>query len=103
MAYRTRRPAGRRRRHVPFHERYRVLLRSVLIVVVSVAVVGSGYAALLNSKFGNIARFSTDQIQNRPDPDKGRALTVLVLGVDRGKKIPGRKPTRLSEDVSAKQ
>ncbi|MFL6089448.1 MAG: LCP family protein [Aeromicrobium sp.] len=103
MADRTRRPSpGRRRRHVPFTERYRVVLRSVLILVVSIAVLGSGYAALLNSKFGNIARFSTDQIQNRPDPDKGRALTVLLLGVDRGKKIPGRKPTRLSQDVAAK-
>jgi LCP family protein required for cell wall assembly len=87
---------------VPLLERYRLLLRTVLILIISIAVVGSGYAALLNSKFGNIARFNTDQIQNRPDPDKGRSLTVLLLGVDRGKKIPGRKPTRLSEDVRAK-
>lgn len=103
MAHRYRRPSpGRRRRHVPFTERYRLLLRTLAVAVISVAVLGSGYAALLNSKFGNIARFSTDQIQNRPDPDKGRALNVLVLGVDRGKKIPGRKATRLSEDVRAK-
>jgi LCP family protein required for cell wall assembly len=104
MAHPNRRPSpGRRRRHVPFVERYRLLLRTLLIGIISVAVLGSGYAALLNSKFGNIARFSTDQIQNRPDPDKGRALNVLVLGVDRGKKIPGHKPTRLSQDVRARQ
>ena len=102
MAYRNGRPAGgRRRRHVPFVERYRLLLRTVAIVVISVVVAGAGYAALLNSKFGDIARFTTDEIQNRPDPDEGRSLNVLVLGVDRGKKIPGRKKTRLSEDVSA--
>ena len=86
---------GRRRRHVPFFERYRLLLRTVTILVISVAVAGTGYAALLNSKFGDIAKFQTDEIQNRPDPDEGRALNVLVLGVDRGKKIPGRKKTRL--------
>lgn len=103
MALRIRRPVrGRRRRHVPFTERYRVLVRTLFIGLISIAVLGSGYAVLLNSKFSSIAQFSTDQIQNRPDPDKGRALTVLVLGVDRGKKIPGRKATRLSEDVTAK-
>jgi LCP family protein required for cell wall assembly len=103
MANRNERPSGRRRRHVPFIERYRLVLRTALIVTISLAVIGTGYAALLNSKFGNIARFNTDQIQNRPDPDKGRALNVLVLGADRGKKIPGHKATRLSEDVSAKR
>ena len=82
-------------------ERHRLLLRIVTIVVVSISLLGTGYAALLNSKFGNIARFETSQIKNRPDPDKGRSLTVLVLGADRGKKIPGRRPTRLSEDVRA--
>ena len=102
MAYRNgRSTAGRRRRHVPFVERYRLLLRTVMVVVISLAVAGTGYAALLNSKFGDIPRFGTEEIQNRPDPDKGRALNVLVLGVDRGKKIPGRKKTRLSEDVRA--
>lgn len=102
MAYRNgRSDVGRRRRHVPFRERYRLLLRTVTVLVITIAVSGTGYAALLNSKFGDIARFTTDEIQNRPDPDEGHALNVLVLGVDRGKKIPGRKKTRLSEDVRA--
>jgi LCP family protein required for cell wall assembly len=102
MAHRDRRPSpGRRRRPIPAVERYRLVIRVLLIGLISVAVLGTGYAALLNSKFGNIARFSTDDIQNRPDPDEGRALNVLVLGVDKGKKIPGRKATRLSEDVRA--
>ena len=96
-----RRAPGRRRRHVPFVERYRLLLRSLIILVVSLALAGTGYAALLNSKFSDIATFGTGEIQNRPDPDEGQALNVLVLGVDRGKKIPGRKKTRLSEDVRA--
>lgn len=82
--------------------RYRPVLRVFVIALIVLAVVASGYAVLLNSKFGNIASFSTDQIKDRPDPDEGHALTVLLLGVDRGKKIPGRKPTRLSEDVAAK-
>jgi hypothetical protein len=95
MAYRNGRSApGRRRRHVPFVERYRLPLRIAIVVAISVVVAGTGYAALLNSKFGDIARFRTDQIQNRPDPDKGRSLNILVLGADKGKKIPGRKKTR---------
>lgn len=103
MVYRYRRRArGRRRRRVSFFERYRQPLRVLLAAVVVVSVVGTGYAALLNSKFGNILRFSTEQIKNRPDPDKGRSLNVLLLGVDKGQAVAGSKPgMRLSQAVRA--
>lgn len=103
MVYRYRRRVrGRRKRRLSFMERHRFLIRATLTLVVSVSLLGTGYAALLNSTFGNIARFSTDQIQNRPDPDKGRALNVLLLGSDKGKKVPGSRPgSRLSQDVRA--
>src|SRR5436190_801284 len=78
-----RRARGRRRRRVSFAERYRKPLQIALAVVVSVSVLGTGYAVLLNSKFSNILTFSTDDIKNRPDPDKGRSLNVLVLGADK--------------------
>lgn len=96
------------RRVVLSAERWRALmharsLKVIGIVVATVIVSCTGYAALLNSKFGNIAQFDTHQIQNRPDPDKGRSLNVLVLGADRGQHIPGHKPTRLSQDVRAKK
>jgi len=97
-----RRARGRRRRRVSFAERYRKPLQIALAVVVSVAVLGTGYAVLLNSKFSNILTFSTDDIKNRPDPDKGRSLNVLVLGADKGTKVPGSTPgMRLSQAVHA--
>jgi LCP family protein required for cell wall assembly len=93
---------GRRRRKVSFTERHRRLIQISLAVVVSIAVMGTGYAALLNSKFDNIIQFSTRDIKNRPDPDKGRSLNVLVLGADKGTKVPGSTPgMRLSQAVQA--
>lgn len=83
---------------MPFTERYGRSLKIVASVLAVTLVASAGYAALLNSKFGNIARFNTDSIQNRPDPDRGRALNILVLGADRGKAVEGSTPgMRLSE------
>jgi LCP family protein required for cell wall assembly len=87
---------------VSFAERHRKLIQISLALVVSISVVGTGYAALLNSKFANIIKFSTGDIKNRPDPDKGRSLNVLVLGADKGTKVPGSTPgMRLSQAVQA--
>ena len=104
MTDRFRRPArGRRIRRLSFLERHRRPIRASLVAVISLAVLSTGFAVLLNSKFSNILQFSTDDIKNRPDPDKGRALNVLVLGVDKGQKVTGSTPgMRLSEAVRAK-
>jgi LCP family protein required for cell wall assembly len=103
MVHRYRRRArGRRRRRVSFQERHRRPIRATLAVVISLSVLSTGFAVLLNSKFSNILQFNTDSIKNRPDPDKGRALNVLVLGVDKGQTVAGSTPgMRLSEAVQA--
>jgi LCP family protein required for cell wall assembly len=83
-------------------ERYGLLLKITGSVLGIAIVAGAGYAVLLNSKFGNIAQFDTSSIENRPDPDKGRALNILVLGADRGTAVAGSTPgMRLSEAVRA--
>src|SRR5919112_5112488 len=78
------RDAGKRRAGgLPFHRRHRKLVVGVLSFVLLVVGAGASYAYLLNSKFGNIAKVNTDKIKNRPDPDKGKALNILLLGSDK--------------------
>lgn len=72
--------------------------------VVLLLVVGAGgyYLWSLNSKLDNIDRFSTDGLNDRPDPNKGEAVNILLLGSDAGKKIPGEsQDTTLAEDVES--
>lgn len=99
-----RRYRGRRARRRSFLERYGRAVKITGGGLAFIIVIGAGYAVLLNSKFGNIAQFDTSSIQNRPDPDKGHALNVLVLGADRGKAVAGSTPgMRLSEAARAKK
>src|SRR5688500_1699319 len=97
------RDAGKRRAGgPPFHRRHRKLVVGVLSFVLLVVGAGASYAYLLNSKFGNIAKVKTEGIKNRPDPDKGKALNILLLGSDKGKAVPGASATTtLSEDTKA--
>ena len=97
------REAGKRRAGgMPFHRRHRKLLVGLLSFVVLVAGAGASYAYLLNSKFGDIAKVKTSALKNRPDPDKGKALNILLLGSDKGKAIPGvPATTTLAEDARA--
>lgn len=72
--------------------------------VVLLLLVGSGgyYLWSLNAKLDNIERFSTDSLEDRPDPNKGDAVNILLLGSDAGKKIPGEsETTTLAEDVDS--
>ena len=83
-------------------ERYGRFLKITGSVLGIAIIASAGYAALLNSKFGNIAQFDTSSIHNRPDPDKGRALNVMVLGADRGVAVAGATAgMRLSEAARA--
>jgi LCP family protein required for cell wall assembly len=97
------RDAGKRRAGgLPFHRRHRKLVVGVLSFVLLVVGAGASYAYLLNSKFGNIAKVKTSGLKNRPDPDKGKALNILLLGSDKGKAVPGASATTtLAEDAKA--
>jgi LCP family protein required for cell wall assembly len=97
------REAGKRRAGgMPFHRRHRKLIVGVLSFVLIVVGAGASYAYLLNSKFGNIAKVKTSGLKNRPDPDKGKALNVMLLGSDKGKAVPGVPAhTTLAQDAKA--
>ncbi len=97
------RDAGKRRAGgTPFHRRHRKLIVSLLSVVLLVVGAGASYAYLLNSKFGNIAKVKTSGLKDRPDPDKGKALNIMLLGSDKGKAVPGVPAhTNLAEDAKA--
>ena len=97
------RNAGKRRAGgMPFHRRHRKLIVGLLSFVLLVVGAGASYAYLLNSKFGNIAKVKTSGLKDRPDPDKGKALNIMLLGSDKGKVVPGAPAnTTLSEDAKA--
>ncbi len=77
---------------------------TLIIVSVLLLVVGTvgWYLWNLNSKLDDIDRFSTDKVNNRPDPDDDRDLNILLLGSDKGKKV-GFANTSLAEDSQAEE
>jgi LCP family protein required for cell wall assembly len=82
------------------HRRRRRLLVGALAVLVVVASVGGYYAWSLNSKLGNIDRIPIGTIKNRPDPDSGKDLNILLLGSDKGDTAdPAYAGTTLAEDA----
>ncbi|MGJ9411582.1 LCP family protein [Aeromicrobium sp. CF4.19] len=95
--------AGKRRAGgIPFHRRHRKAL-VVLVSVVGLALgTVTGYAYWLNSQLGNVERVDTDAIKNRPDPDEGKALNILLLGSDKGEPQGDQSgSTTVAEDATA--
>lgn len=97
------REAGKRRAGgLPFHRRHRKVIVAVAALLVLVVGAGASYAYLLNSKFNNIAKVKTAALKDRPDPDKGKALNIMLLGSDKGKAVPGvPADTNLAQDAKA--
>lgn len=97
------REAGKRRAGgPPFHRRHRKIIIGLLTAVLVVLGAGVSYAYLLNSKLGNIAKVKTSELKNRPDPDEGKALNILLLGSDKGQPVPGvPADTSLAQDARA--
>ncbi len=97
--------AGKRRQGgIPWHRRHRRLVVGVVGVLALVLGTGSAYAYYLNSQLGNVGRVEVDtklKEADRPDPDKGRALNILLLGSDKGKKVEGAEDTTLAEDAAS--
>lgn len=96
--------AGKRRHGgMPFHKRHRILLTATIVIALVIGLGGTGYAYMLNSKLKNIDKVTVKlKEKDRPDPDKGKALNILLLGSDKGKKIAGEAAnTTLSEDAKA--
>src|SRR5215217_1907536 len=101
------RDAGKRRADGDkFRRRHRktFLTLVTLGVVFSVAIAGTGaYAYMLNNKLNNVDKVGVGKQlkeEDRPDPDKGKALNILLIGSDKGKKIPGESQnTSISQDA----
>ncbi|HZK35612.1 MAG TPA: LCP family protein [Aeromicrobium sp.] len=94
--------AGKRREGgIPFHQRHRKAITRTLTAVILIGLAGVGYAYNLNRKFQNIDRVKVDlNEKNRPDPDKGQALNLLLLGSDKGETSkPEWKGSTLADDV----
>lgn len=97
---------GKRRAGGPaFHRRHRRLLVATLAALVVIPVLGTaGYAYVLNSKLGSIDTVPSLADADRPDPDEGKALNILLIGSDKGEPQPGQASgTTVSEDAAAPQ
>ncbi len=102
------RDAGKRRADGDkFRRRHRktFLALVTLGVVVSLGIgVTGAYAYMLNKQLEAVDKLPETKLKDkeRPDPDKGNALNILLLGSDKGKKIAGESEnTSLSEDAKA--
>lgn len=96
--------AGKRRAGgVPFRKRHRKLLIALFTFLIVVPVIGTAsYAYMLNSKLKNVEKVPAVKDTDRPDPDKGKALNILLLGSDKGKKIKGQPAnTTIADDAKA--
>ncbi len=87
----------------PFHRRHRKLLIALFTFLIVIPVVGgASYAYMLNSKLNDIETVPKAKDTDRPDPDKGKALNILLLGSDKGKTIEGQPVgTTIGEDAKA--
>lgn len=98
------RPSGAgKRRHggIPFHSRHRKLLITLVSVALVVGLGGTAYAYMLNAKLKNIDKV-TVKLKDRPDPDKGKSLNIMLLGSDKGKNLPGESANAtLAQDATA--
>lgn len=95
--------AGKRREGgLPWHRRHRrLVVGGVGVLVIALGTV-TGYAYYLNAQLGNVGRVDTHlREQDRPDPDRGKALNILLLGSDKGKPVAGARGTTLAEDAAA--
>ncbi len=98
------RDAGKRRAGgQSFYRRHRRPIVIALVTIVMIGAAGSGYAYMLNAKFKNIEKVNVKlNDKNRPDPDKGNALNIMLLGSDKGEARPGQSAkTDVAEDAKA--
>ena len=91
---------------IPFHRRHRRGIVAALVAIIVVPILATaGYAYMLNNKLNSIDKVKTTLNEaDRPDPDKGKALNVLLIGSDKGKPLPGQNPkTTVADDAKADQ
>ena len=95
--------AGKRRAGgLPFHRRHRRAVVAVGTTLALLLAVVTGYAYWLNSQLGDVDRVDTGSLLDRPDPDAGEAINILLLGSDAGDpQSPDQRGTSIAEDTAA--
>lgn len=84
-----------------FRQRHPVVIWSLVLIVVLPLVGGAGYAWNLKRKLDDLETVKLTSRQ-KPDPDDGRALNILLLGSDKGEPQAGQpKNTTISEDAAS--
>ncbi|MCW2747869.1 MAG: hypothetical protein JWP10_1011, partial [Nocardioidaceae bacterium] len=96
MPFSKRRPKykGRGKRRMgadKFRYKHRRGIAVMLSFILVITGAGAAFAYVLNGKLGDIQRIAppTVKVTNRPDPDEGKALNILMLGSDAGKGAGG--------------
>lgn len=74
-----------------FRYRHRRSLAIVLSLALLIVGGGAAYAYMLNNKLSDITKIGAPEVDdsNRPDPDEGKAINILMLGSDAGKGAGG--------------
>ncbi len=95
--------AGKRRAGgPPFHRRHRRAIVAIGTTLALLLAVVTGYAYWLNSQLGDVDRIDTGSLLDRPDPDAGEAINILLLGSDAGEpQSQDQRGTSIAEDTTA--
>ena len=86
----------------PRRRRWRKIVITFVVLAITVPLLGiGGYTLLLNRQIDNVDKIPAMADPNRPDPDNGKALNVLLLGSDKGQGDGKSKNTTMAEDARA--
>lgn len=98
----TRKPGSRAANRSSFRQRHPMMVWALVLAVLVPLVGGGAYAWNIKRKLDNVDTVEVVPQKEAPDPDEGRALNILLLGSDKGKKIKGEAAgTTLAEDAAA--
>ncbi len=98
----VRRPGSRASNRRSFRQRHPVIVWAVVLVVLLPVVGGASYAWNLKRKLDDLETVKLNPSKEKPDPDEGRALNILLLGSDKGEAGEGQpKNTTIAEDAAS--
>lgn len=98
----VRKPGSRAANRRSFRQRHPLVVWSVVLVVLLPLVGGAAYAWDLKRKLDDLETVSLTPKKEKPDPDEGRALNILLLGSDKGEAQDGQpKNTTIAEDAAS--
>lgn len=97
-----RKPGARAANRRSFRQRHPVIVWGIVLAILLPLVGGGAYAWNLKRQLDNVDKIAVGpKATDEPDPDEGRALNILLLGSDKGKKVKGAENTTLAEDAAS--